>query len=62
MCIRDSLYGDRFAGRIEAVCQSKTNVLLVKNIWYEDGVRQTKKLLSEIDKTLKRFARFNRRV
>ena len=53
------LYGDRFAGRIEAVCQSKTNVLLVKNIWYEDGVRQTKKLLSEIDKTLKRFARFN---
>ena len=53
------LYGDRFAGRIEAVCQLKTNVLLVKNIWYEDGVRQTKKLLSEIDKTLKRFARFN---
>ena len=53
------LYGDRFAGRIEAVCQSKTNVLLIKNIWYEDGVRQTKKLLSEIDKTLKRFARFN---
>ena len=53
------LYGDRFAGRIEAVCQSKTNVLLVKNIWYEDGIRQTKKLLSEIDKTLKRFARFN---
>ena len=53
------LYGDRFAGRIEAVCQSKTNVLLVKNIWYEDGVRQTKKLLSEINKTLKRFARFN---
>lgn len=47
------LYGDRFAGRIEAVCQSKTNVLLIKNIWYEDGVRQTKKLLSEIDKTLK---------
>ena len=53
------LYGDRFAGRIEAACQSKTNVLLVKNIWYEEGIRQTKKLLSEIDKTLKRFARFN---
>lgn len=53
------LYGDRFAGRIEAVSQTKTKTLLVKNIWYEDGVRQTKKLLAEIDKTLKRFARFN---
>lgn len=53
------LYGERFVGRIEAVAEKKTGVLTVKNIWFEDGVRQTKKLLSEIEKCVKRFAKFN---
>ena len=53
------IYGERFAGRIEAIAQSKTGTLLVKNIWYEEDCRQTKKLLTEIDKSVKRFARFN---
>lgn len=53
------LYGECFVGRIEAVAEKKTGVLTVKNIWFEDGVRQTKKLISEIDKCVKRFAKFN---
>ncbi|MBN1778409.1 MAG: YcaQ family DNA glycosylase [Clostridiales bacterium] len=53
------LYGDCFVGRIEAVSDTKAGVLHVKNLWYEDGVRQTKKLAHVIDMRIKRFARFN---
>lgn len=53
------LYGERFAGRIEAVAEKKTGTLVVKNIWFEDGVRQTKKLSAGIEKCVKRFAKFN---
>lgn len=53
------LSGDRFVGRIEAINDRKTKTLVVKNIWYEDGVRQTKKLSAAVDKCVKRFAKFN---
>ena len=53
------LYGDQFIGRIEAVAESKTGILHVKNFWYEDGIRQTKKLAQAIDVSIRRFARFN---
>lgn len=53
------LYGDGFAGRIEAAADRKAETLVVKNIWYEDGVRQTKKLASAIDGAVKRLAKFN---
>lgn len=53
------LYGEQFVGRIEAVVDKKTGVLTVKNIWFEDGVKQTKKLSGEIDRCVKRFAKFN---
>ena len=53
------LYGDRLIGRIEVVNERKTKTLVVKNIWFEDGVRQTKKLQMELDKCLRRFAEFN---
>ena len=53
------LYGEQFIGRIEAVSDTKAGVLRVKNLWYEDGVRQTKKLAHAIDMRIKRFARFN---
>ena len=33
--------------------------LRVKNIWYEPGVRQTKKLLNALDGSIQRFAKFN---
>ncbi|MFH1512569.1 MAG: crosslink repair DNA glycosylase YcaQ family protein [Bacillota bacterium] len=53
------LYGDQFVGRIEAVSDAKAGVLRVKNVWYETGVRQTKKLDHAIDMRIKRFAKFN---
>lgn len=53
------LYGDSFVGRIEVVADKKAKILAVKNIWFEDGVKQTKKMLAEIEKCIKRFARFN---
>ncbi len=53
------LYGDTFAGRVEAVAEKRTGTLTVKNIWYEDGVRQTKKLEAAVEGCLRRFARFN---
>jgi uncharacterized protein YcaQ len=53
------LYGDRFAGRVEAINNQKDKTLIVKNIWYEDGVRQTKTLAFAVGRCLKRFAEFN---
>ena len=53
------LFGDSFVGRIEAVPDRKTGVLTVRNIWWEDGIRQTKKLNTALDRTLKDFAKFN---
>ena len=53
------LYGESFIGRIEAIVERKTSTLVVKNIWYEDRVKQTEKLKNAINSTLKRFAKFN---
>lgn len=53
------LFGERFAGRVEAAVDRKSQTLTVKNIWYEDGVRQTKKLAAALEGCLKRFSRFN---
>ena len=53
------LYGDRLVGRIEAAADRKAGALVVKNIWYEDGVRHTKKLAAAIDGAVRRLAKLN---
>ena len=53
------LFGEKFVGRIEAIPDRKTHILHVKGLWWEDGVRLTKKLNAELEKTLKAFCRFN---
>ena len=53
------LYGDKFVGRIDTAADRKEHILRVKGLWWEDGVRQTKKLKAELEKTLKTFCRFN---
>jgi len=53
------LFGDRFVGRIEAVPDRKTGLLAVRNIWWEEGIRLTKKLDMALKRTVKRFAVFN---
>ena len=53
------LYNDNFIGRMEAIADKKTSTLTVKNIWYEDNIKQTKKLLAAIEICINRFAEFN---
>jgi uncharacterized protein YcaQ len=54
-----TLWGERFAGRIEAAADRKNGILAVRNIWYEEGVRQTKKLAGAIDGAVRRLAKLN---
>ncbi len=53
------LWGEGFAGRIEAAADRADKVLRVKNVWLEPGVRRTKKLDAALERTVRRFARFN---
>jgi len=53
------LYSENFAGRIETAAERKTKTLVVKNIWYEEGFKQTEKYKkAELD-SIRRFAKFN---
>ena len=53
------LYGEGFAGRVEAVYDKKAKYLTVKNIWYEPTVRPTEKLKAKITSALNRLEKFN---
>ncbi len=53
------LYGDRFIGRIEPKADRKAGTLTVSNLWFEPGVRQTKKLSSLVDRAVQRLAKMN---
>ena len=53
------LWGERFIGRIEAAADYKSRTLRLKNIWFEPGVRVTKRVQTAIDQALTRFSRFN---
>ena len=53
------LYGQEFIGRIEAAADRKAAALQVRNIWFEPGVRQTKKMNTALDAAVSRLARFN---
>jgi len=53
------LQGECFIGRVEAVRDRKNSTLMIKNIWYEDEIKQTKKQQAIVDSCLKRFARFH---
>ena len=46
-------------GHIEAMPDRKTGQLNVKGLWWEPGIRVTKKLETALNKTLTAFARFN---
>jgi len=53
------LCGEQFVGRVEAIREKKTQTLVMKNIWHEDGMRWTKKQEAMLGTCLKRFAVFN---
>ena len=53
------IYGERFAGRVEAVADRKAGALIIRHVWLEDGVRETKALDAAMARCFARFARFN---
>ncbi len=53
------LSGDSFAGRIEIVNDRKNKCLQIKNIWLENGIKPTKKLVENIKRTINKFSKFN---
>ncbi|MDF2904684.1 MAG: hypothetical protein K0R34_5 [Herbinix sp.] len=53
------LMGDRLKARVEVIALSKKKTLVVKNIWLEQGIRPTKKLYDELDRSFKRFMKFH---
>ena len=53
------LYGDRFIGRIEPKADNKAKTLIVRNVWFEPGIRQTKKISVLVDRAVQRLAQFN---
>lgn len=53
------LYGDTFAGRIEAVADRKNGILDVQNIWYEPCFRQSIGFARALDGAVRRLAEFN---
>lgn len=54
------IWGDGFAGRVEAAADRSNGVLRVKNVWLEPGVPMTRLLADKTDGAFRRLARFNR--
>lgn len=53
------LMGERFIGRIEAIVEKEIRTLVVKNLWYEEDVTQTKEIHQAVEECLSRFSAFN---
>ena len=53
------LHDQAIIGRIEVLNDKKKKTLVVKNVWLENGVKDTKKLRKDLTTALIRFQRFN---
>ncbi len=53
------LYDENLIGRIEMVFDKKSKKLEVKNLWYEDGLKVTKKIEGAVVSSIKRFEKFS---
>ena len=51
------LYGERLVGRIEP--KKENGEMKIANIWFEQGIRNTKRIRQAINKRMNGFARFN---
>lgn len=49
------LYGDRFVARFEPGWEKERNALVIKNWWWEAGIKQTKSMQTELHRCFKRF-------
>ncbi len=52
------LKGSDFIGRIEFDKQRKQEPLIIKNIWFNKGIRQSKKLDNKLQQAHKRFSKY----
>jgi len=52
------LYGDRFVARFDPGHDKKNGVLMIKNWWWEPGVKQSKRMQLELVRCFKRFLSF----
>ncbi len=52
------LYGSQFVGRIEFELQRNSDPLIVKNIWYEEDFKVSKKYEIALDKALLKFSKY----
>lgn len=52
------LYGDKFIARCEPICNYEKGELLIKNWWWEKGVKKTAKLEKAIRKSLQQFQQY----
>lgn len=53
------LYGDCLIGRIEAIYDRKIKKLFVKQIWLEEGVKETKTMRAALDEAIIKLEQFN---
>ena len=53
------LCGERFAGRIEPVCDRHANVLVVRRFWPEEGVRINDRFLWALEDAVQTLCRFH---
>lgn len=53
------VFGEGFAGRVEAVRDERAGVLRVRHLWLEDGVRRTKRLDAAVHGCMRRLAKLN---
>jgi uncharacterized protein YcaQ len=53
------MYGESFIGRAEVIAERKVGRLVVKNIWYENGIKPTKQLRIALNNCFQNFVLFN---
>ena len=53
------LHGERFAGRVEPVCDRKNNVLVVRRFWPEEDVKVNDRFLWALEDALQTLCRFH---
>ncbi len=52
------LYNDRIIARFEPVIDKNNNELIIKNWWYEEGYKETKKTQTDKNKAINDFCRY----
>lgn len=52
------LYKDKIIARFEPVIDKDKKELIIKNWWYEDGIKETKSIITAREKTLEEFCKY----